>query len=76
MHRPAGLLQFPLLLEGILHPHHCNSQTLHLCESSRLALARWFHGSITNGAQKISIVVRSIPLVPHQALHGCTHWFC
>ncbi len=28
-------------------------------------------GSIANGAQKISIVVCSIPLVPHQELHGC-----
>ncbi len=76
MHRPFGLLQFPLLLEGIFHPLHCNLQTLHSCQSSRLALARWFHGSITNGAQKISIIASSIPLVPLQALHGCTHWLC
>ncbi len=76
MHRPVGLLQFPLLLEGILHPLHCNLQTLHSCESSTLALACWFHGSITTGAQKISIVACSNPLVLHQTLHGCTHWFC
>jgi hypothetical protein len=75
MHQPFGLLQFTLLLEGIFHPHHCDLQTLHSCESSVLALARCLHGSIANGAQMISIIVRSISLVPHQALHGCTHWF-
>ncbi len=35
----VGLQQFPLLLEGIFCPHHCNLQTLHSCESSGLALA-------------------------------------
>ncbi len=76
MHQPIGLLQFQLLLEGIFCPHHCNLQTLHSCESSGHALACCLHGSITNGVQMISIVARSIPLVPQQALHGCTHWLC
>jgi hypothetical protein len=76
MRLPVGLLQFPLLLEGIFHPRHCDLQTLHLCESSRLTLVCWFHCSYANGARMISIAARSIPLVPHQALHGCTHWFC
>jgi hypothetical protein len=70
MHRPIGLLQFPLLLEGIFHPHHCDLQTLHSCESSGLALVHCLHGSIADGAQIISIIARSTPLVPHQALHG------
>ncbi len=70
MHWPVGLWQFPLLLEGIFHPHHCNSQTLHSGESSGLALARCIHGSIANGVQMISIVVRSFPLVPHQNSMG------
>jgi hypothetical protein len=65
MHWPVELLQYPLLLEGIFYPHHCNSQTLNSCESSGLALASCFYGSMANGAQKISIVARSIPLVPH-----------
>ncbi len=28
MHQLVGLLQFPLLLDGIFNPHHCNLQTL------------------------------------------------
>jgi hypothetical protein len=76
MHWPIGLQQLLLLLEGIFHPLNCYLQTLHSCESSKLALVCWFHCSIPNGVQMISIVARSIPLVPHQALHGCTHWFC
>ncbi len=75
MRQPVGLLPFPLLLEGIFHPLHCDLQTLHSCESSRLALACWFHCSFANGAQMISTAALSIPLVPHQVLHGCTHGF-
>ncbi len=77
MHQPIGLQRFLLfLVEGIFHPHHCNLQTLHSYESSGLALACWLHCSYANGAQKIYISACSIPLVPHQASHGCTHWFC
>ncbi len=67
MRQPVELRQFPLLLEGIFHPHHCDWQTLHICESSVLVLVCWFHCSYTNGAQTISIVAHSILLVPHQA---------
>ncbi len=56
MHLPVGLLKFLLLLEGIFLPPHCNLQTLYLCESSRLTLTPWFHGSIANGAQMISVI--------------------
>ncbi len=76
MRQPVGLLQFPLLLEGIFHPHHCDLQTLHSYESSRLVLACCSCSSIANGAQMTSNVARSIPLVPHQALFECTHWLC
>jgi hypothetical protein len=70
---PLGFCNF-LLLEGIFQPLHCDLQTLHSYESSRLALACCSCCSYANGAQMISIVACSIPLVPHQTLHGCTHW--
>ena len=69
----VGLLQFPLMLEGIFYPPHCNSQKLHSYESSRLALVCCSCFSYANSVQMISIIARSIPLVPHQGLHGCTH---
>ncbi len=62
--------------DPIFYAPHCNLQTLHFCVRSRLALAGCHHGSISNGAQMISLDACSIPLVPHQALHESTHWFC
>ncbi len=38
MRLPVGLRQFPLLLEGIFHPLHCNWQTLH---SMKAMCLRW-----------------------------------
>jgi hypothetical protein len=74
MRQPIGLLQFPLLLEGIFHPCHCNPQYfIHV--KAVLTLVCWSHCSYVNSTQMISIAARSIPLVPHQAFHGCTHWF-
>jgi hypothetical protein len=63
MRQPGGLLQFPPLLEGIFNPCHCNLQTLHSYESSRLVLVCWANCSYANSAQMISIAVRSTPLV-------------
>ena len=67
-------LKFPLLLEGIFHPRHCDLQTLRSYKSSKLVLAWWSCCSFANSVWMNSIITRSIPLVPHQALHRCNCW--
>ncbi len=38
MHRPVGLLQFPLLVEGVFWPHHCDSICKHFIHVKAVGL--------------------------------------